>query len=166
MVVVTEDLFVQMKASLDELCEQADLDDLGSDGRALGEVALRNFRSLGGGALAEVTPYLWQYYRSVAQEFTPAERAEYGIPELDESTDNIWNEVTFQFSPTVDLGGSPLEPAPSYLGFEAEVSWEPEHGLQVVYEEGLRLCRVGPCDGHSTTAHAFGDPSLLGVIFM
>jgi hypothetical protein len=163
--VLTDAFLIQLKALLDGLSRDADLDDLDASERGLGEIALRNFQSLGAGALAEVTPYLWQYYRSEAEGFTAEERAAYGIPDLDDSTANIWNEVTFRHSPTVELGGNPLEPAPSYVSFEADVSWEPEHGLQVVFEEGLRLCTVGPCDGHSTNAHAYGDPSLLGVIF-
>ena len=51
------------------------------------------------------------------------------------------------------------------MSFEGEVSWEREHGLQLVIEEGARVCKVGPYDGHVTMAHAYGDPSLLGVIF-
>jgi hypothetical protein len=34
-----------------------------------------------------------------------------------------------------------------------------------VFEHGLRLCKVGPVDDHDTVAHAYGDASLLGVIF-
>ncbi|MBO0834789.1 MAG: hypothetical protein J2P28_04615 [Actinobacteria bacterium] len=56
-------------------------------------------------------------------------------------------------------------PGRSYLSFEGEVSWEPEHGMQLVYEDGQRLCKVSQYDGHVTVAHALGDPSLLGVIF-
>jgi hypothetical protein len=51
-----------------------------------------------------------------------------------------------------------------YLSFEGEVSREPEHGLQLVHEDGQRVCKVGPYDGHVTVAHAHGDPSLLGVV--
>lgn len=59
----------------------------------------------------------------------------------------------------------PLAPARSYLSIEGEVSWEPEHGIQVVLAEGSRLCKVGPSDGHMTNAHAWADPALLDVIF-
>jgi len=53
----------------------------------------------------------------------------------------------------------------SYLSFEGEVSWEPEHELQLVYEDGQRVCKVRQYDGHVTVADAYGDPSLLGVVF-
>lgn len=45
------------------------------------------------------------------------------------------------------------------------MSWEPEHGLQLVVEDGLRVCKVGPYDGHVTQALASGDPGLLGVVY-
>lgn len=45
------------------------------------------------------------------------------------------------------------------------MSWEPEHGLQLVFENGLTVCKVGPYDGHNTNAHAYADASLLNVVF-
>jgi hypothetical protein len=36
--------------------------------------------------------------------------------------------------------------------------------MQLVFEDGQRVCKVSPCDGHVTVAHAYGDSSLLGVI--
>lgn len=56
-------------------------------------------------------------------------------------------------------------PGHSYLSLEGEVSWEPERGLQLVFEDGQRVCRVSQYDGHVTVAHAYGDPSLLGTVF-
>jgi hypothetical protein len=47
----------------------------------------------------------------------------------------------------------------------ARVSWEPGHGLQLACEDGQWVCKVSPYDGHVTVAHAYGDPSLLGVVF-
>lgn len=59
---------------------------------------------------------------------------------------------------------APLAPGRSYLSFEGEVSWEPEHSLQLVFEDGWRVCKVSPYDGHVTVADAYGDSSLLGVV--
>ena len=88
----------------------------------------------------------------------------YGIPDIQPKSD-IWDQVDFRSPPEIRRGGTPLEPAPAYLSFEGEVSWEPEHGLQLVFEHGQRVCKVGPYDGHNTNAHAFADLSLIDVIF-
>jgi hypothetical protein len=56
-------------------------------------------------------------------------------------------------------------PELSYISFEGEVTWEPEHGLQLVFEHGRRVCKVGPYDGHHTKGHAYGDPALIDVVF-
>lgn len=128
------------------------------------EEAGRNFRVAGPEILAQATPHLWAYYRSFAEEFSLEERADYGIPTLPASAD-IWEEVTMTRPPGLSVGRSPLSPGRAYLSFEGEVSWEPEHGLQLVIEEGRRVCKVGPYDGHVTNAHAYGDASLLGVVF-
>lgn len=126
--------------------------------------AVRNFRAAGPELLNEATPYLWAYYRSTAEEFDLQQRAEYGIPELGDGAE-IWDEVTVTSPPTIRLGGSRLAPGTSYLSFEGEVTWEPEHGLQLVFEHGLRVCKVGPYDGHDTVAHAFDDETLLGEVY-
>lgn len=161
---MTDAFLVELKAVFDALTDRADLDDAPPTDRSVMERALPNFKSRGSEVLDDVTPYLWRYCRRTADAFSPVERATYGIPDLDPSH-NIWDEVTFRFEPIVALGGNPLEPAPCYLSFEGEVSWEPEHGLQLVFENGLTVCKVGPYDGHNTNAHAYADASLLNVVF-
>jgi len=39
---------------------------------------------------------------------------------------------------------------PVYVSVECECSWEPEHGLQLVFRGGARVTKVGPYDGHLT----------------
>jgi hypothetical protein len=126
--------------------------------------AIHNFRAAGPELLDEATPYLWEYYRSVASQFDEDEWDEHGIPELDADAD-IWAEVHLIEPPCIVLGGDPLAPAPTYISFEGEVSWEPDHGLELVVEHGRSICKVGPYDGHSTNAMAYDDATLLGVIF-
>ncbi len=118
-----------LKARLDQLLDDADISnrDTTEDKRAFDETK-RNFRSAGPEILAAATEHLWAYYRDVAAEFEPADRAEYGIPELEEAAD-IWAEVTITEPPALTAGRTPLEPASAYLLFEGEVTWEDEHGL-------------------------------------
>jgi hypothetical protein len=154
-----------LKALLDRLAGEADFDEDPTDEEeALRLEAVSSFIAGGPQLLEEATPFLWEYYRHTVAAFTPEDRAQYGIPDIPESAD-IWEHVGFRHPPWWRLGGGPLKPGRSYLSFEGDVSWEREHGLQLVYEDGRRVCKVSQYDGHDTVAHAYGDPSLLGVIF-
>jgi hypothetical protein len=154
-----------LKALLDRLArEAAPGDEPAAEEQVLRRQAIDGFIAGGPQLLDEATPFLWAYYRHTAAEFTPEERATYGLPEIPDSAD-IWEHVQFRHPPEWHLGGGPLSPGRSYLSFEGEVSWEPEHGLQLVYEDGRRVCKVSQYDGHVTVAHAYRDPSLLGVVF-
>jgi len=159
-------LLPRLKTRLDELLVDIDhLDaEYDTDQLAQIELALANFRAANSGMLDAATPHLWAYYKDTVNEYGPELAAEYGVPLLDPATD-IWSHVSIEMAPSVVLGSSQFSPAPVYLSFEGEVSWEPEHGLQLVVEQGLRVCKVGPFDGHPTLAHAHGDPSLLAAIY-
>ena len=52
-----------------------------------------------------------------------------------------------------------------YVSIECECAWEPEHGLQLVLQEGRRVTKIGPYDGHLTNSDAFARPDLEGVIY-
>ena len=157
----------ELKRFLDQLVRIPDADHEPSvEERLVYDQAIDNFLSAGPALLDDATDSLWAYYRSVASRFTAAERVAYGIPEIPPTSD-IWDQVHFASGPPeLRLGGTKLEPGDSYISFEGEVSWEPEHGLQLVFEHGRRVCKVGPYDGHNTNAHAYGDESLVDVVFM
>ena len=163
---IVSPMLAGLKSTLDALMDAADpLDAVFSEEQELAWVeAARNFLGSGPELLAEATPYLWEYYRATVAEYTPEQCKEYGIPLLKPSTD-IWTQVSITTPPCIEMGRPPLSPARVYISFEGEVSWEPEHGLQLVVEDGLRICKVGPYDGHVTNAHAFGDIALLRVVF-
>ncbi len=154
-----------LKSRLDELVDEANINgDVTEDERATFDQAKRRFRDAGPELLDRVTSELWAYYRSTADEFSAHQRATYGIPELSELAD-VWAQVVISSAPDFSVGESPYEPGSCYISFEGEVSWESEHGLQLVVEDGRRVCKLGPYDGHMTNAHAFGDLSLLGVVY-
>lgn len=111
----------------------------------------------------QATPYLWAYYRATVAGFSPQECADHGIPLLAADVD-IWTQVSIVHPPSVAPGGGPLEPAAAYVSFEGEVTWEPEHGLQLVLKDSNAVCKVGPYDGHLTNGHAWGDPLLVDAI--
>lgn len=159
------DHVIELKQALDSLVAQARQTIQSTDApNPLLLEACDNFTSRGPELLDEATRYLWADYRSVADEFSADERRAYGIPELAPTAD-IWTKVSIEHPPELRTGGGLYEPGRSYISFEGEVPWEPEHGLQLVFEDGEQVYRVGPYDGHNTNAHAYADDSLLGVIF-
>ena len=142
----------ELKAVLDRVAEQAELDADSDpddpDDQRLRSEAISAFVAGGVGLLEVATPALWEYYRATVDEFTLAERRDYGLPEIPESAD-IWEHVSFPHAEASwHLGNILKERGRSYLSFEGEVSWEPEHGLQLVFEDGQRVGKVGPYDGH------------------
>ena len=48
---------------------------------------------------------------------------------------------------------------------EGAVAWEPEHGLQMSWENGETLVKSGAYDGHPTNGHAFADPAYDSYVF-
>ena len=43
--------------------------------------------------------------------------------------------------------------------------WEEEHGLQIVFKNGLTINKIGPYDGHCTNSDAYDDESLEDIIY-
>jgi hypothetical protein len=108
--------------------------------------AIAAFVAGGPELLDEATPFMREYYRRTAAGFTPEEQGRVRVPQIPDSAD-IWEHAWFWNPPEWILGGGPLSPGRSYPWFEGEVSWEPEHGLQLVFEDGQRSARPA-----STTA--------------
>lgn len=88
-------------------------------------------------------------------------------PELTVATAaEVWRYVEFGESIHVHHErGDQFVPAGVYLSVECECAWEAEHGLQLVFRDGLEVVKVGMYDGHLTNAHAFADPRLASVVY-
>lgn len=52
-----------------------------------------------------------------------------------------------------------------FLQIEGDVAWEPEHGLQMSWQNGATLVKAGAYDGHPTNGHAYGDPDRDVYVF-
>jgi hypothetical protein len=99
-----------LKALLDRLAEQAEFDGQPTaEDQILRAEAISGFISGGPQLLDEATPFMREYYRRTAAEFTPEERARYGIPRIPDSAD-IWEHVQFRHPPEWRPGGGPLTP--------------------------------------------------------
>jgi len=141
---------------------------LSDRGAQLAAEAINNFRAAGAEVRHDTARYVHQYYLSVRNQYDDADCIDYGIP-LDLTVDTVWDHVTFRNPPSVNpepIGYSNLLHRDiAYIDFECECSWEPEHGLQMVFIHGQRIGKVGPYDGHLTNAHASADEALLDVVF-
>jgi hypothetical protein len=101
--------------------------------------AVAAFLDLDASALAAAAPDAYEYYRDIT-DFFEAEGYEY-TRVADPS--RIWDHVTF--GPNVRIE---RQDGRVYLSVECECSWEIEHGLQLVFRDGLAISRISPYDGH------------------
>jgi hypothetical protein len=56
----------------------------------------------------------------------------------------IWEWVTPKF---ISVDNSVAHPDHWYVVLEGECEWEEEHGIMMVWRDGVHLCKVGPYDG-------------------
>jgi hypothetical protein len=121
--------------------------------------AIRNFLTIDQSVLREAEDHVFRYYRDCSENWNPEDLQSLRI----ENPQNVWRHVQFGREPMVrrrhrgDKG--------VYISLECECDWEIEHGLQIVFENGLRVNKVGPYDGHLTTSDAYNDMSLEDVIY-
>lgn len=120
--------------------------------------ALRSFIALKPSALAAVEEHVFRYYLDCKDHLAPGDPGHVEIG----SAKDVWKHVDFGFEATVRRR---KHDGKVYVSLECNCDWEPEHGLQLVFEEGRRVSKVGPFDDHLTTSDAYGDPSLEGVVY-
>lgn len=137
----------------------ADGDDLaGLDPEGRVAAAVAGLRGLDRPALEAVSADAFAYYRDTWDELGDADRA--GLPRI-ESAETVWEHV--------DLGDQPIVTVRddhAYVSLECECAWEPEHGLGLVFRDGLAVTKLGPCDGHPTNADAYDDDSFEDVVYV
>jgi len=121
--------------------------------------AIANFLSLLPAALKETEPHIFRYYKRFADEVEPDESDLAPIA----SPAEIWDHIRFDEEPLVTRRSYGDEGV--YISLECECSWEPEHGLQIVFQHGLRVNKIGQYDGHLSNADAYDDEELEDVIY-
>ncbi len=122
-------------------------------------MAISNFLSAGESALKDAEPFIYQYYKS-CDDWYPDDEEWVNI----ELASDVWNYVQLGREPMVSRRAYGDKAV--YISLECECDWEPEHGLQIVFKNGLRINKVGPYDGHLTNADAFDNKDLEDVIFV
>lgn len=99
-----------------------------------------------------------QHYCSDINQFLHSEDKLY----VDDPRD-LWDHVRFGREVYVErrhYGDQKL-----YASIECGCDWEEEHGLQIVFREGLAITKLGPFDGHLSNADAYDDSSLEHVVY-
>jgi hypothetical protein len=76
--------------------------------------------------------------------------------------DEVFDHV--QFGDELSVVRNPYQHV--YVSLECECDWEPEHGLQIVFRDGRRVTKVGPCNGHLTNSDAYDDNRFDGVVYV
>ena len=122
-------------------------------------VAIANFLSLKQAALKEAEGYVFEYYKdledawkSYGDDFKPIKSAK-----------DVWTHVRFGSEPSVSRrrhGDKGI-----YISLECGCDWEEEHGMQIVFKNGLKLNKLGPFDGHLTNSDAYADKRLENVVY-
>jgi hypothetical protein len=121
------------------------------------QLAVSNFLSATTDVLKDVEEDVYQYFKDCR---------EYCKPDLActiRSPSDVWNHVRLGSECYVQRRGHGDREI--YLSLECECDWEPEHGLQIVFKNGLRVNKVGPFDGHLTNADAYADASLETLVY-
>jgi hypothetical protein len=109
------------------------------------------FFALQPAALSEIEPHVWQEYVDIRDEFADEE----GFPKIAHPED-LWRHV--------QLNGIGIDTRSKdglvYVNIECNCDWEPEHGLQLVLQNGVRWARVSDYSGHFTEGDAYACPEL------
>ena len=83
-------------------------------------------------------------------------------PEGEEIWDHV--KITHIFLSKLEAGKYASEPT-IFVETEANVAWEPEHGLQMSWANGNKLVKVSAFDGHPTNGHASAKPEDDKYVF-
>ena len=119
--------------------------------------AITNFLSIDPSVLKEAEPFIFLYYediRTLSMTRTSCQsnrQAESGI--TSSSAMSQRSLAAIRRSRGI------------YISLECNCDWEPEHGLQIVFKNGLKVNKVGPYDGHLTNSDAYVKSSLENVVY-
>ena len=120
-------------------------------------VAIRNFLVADESVLRDAALPIYQYYLNCKDFFDPD-----GTLDI-QSAGDVWKYVGLGKEPIFSRRQSGDKGI--YVSLECGCEWEPEHGLEIVFKNGLKVNKVGPYDGCLTNSDAYGDDSLENVIF-
>lgn len=120
--------------------------------------AIAHFLAADLSVLKAAEPHIYSYFLDVKESIEPEE----DFPQIDRPAD-LWQFI--RFPQEAFVGRREHGDRGIYVWLDCECDWEPEHGLQLVFRNGLAINKVGPYDGHLTQSDAYGDSTLENVIY-
>jgi hypothetical protein len=123
--------------------------------------AISNFLSIGPEVLRNAEKEIYRYYKDMFDILSSELDEEFVIIE---TQSEVWKHICIGNSPVVSR--RPYGDKSVYVSLECECAWEEEHGLQIVFKNGLKVNKVGPFDGHLTNSDAYADDSLEEVLYV
>ena len=121
--------------------------------------AIKNFLSINQSVLNDAEPHIFQYYKDFNADWDEGSEEFITI----ESPADVWKHV--QLGAKVMVTRRSYGDKGIYISVECECDWEQEHGLQIVFKNGLTINKIGQFDGHCTNSDAYGDESLENIIY-
>ncbi len=121
-------------------------------------VAVRNFLSITADVLKAAEGDLYRYYQDCNAYWSEDDEEYLAIA----TPEDIWKHVRFGFEAVVSRRSKDNI---IYISLENNCDWEPEHGLQFVFKNGLRINKLGPYDGHLTNSDAYAKPELEEIVY-
>ena len=122
--------------------------------------AITNLLANGFEALRKVESHVFRYCQDMNSYWSPDDEEFVAVS----SPDCVWEHIQFRRQPMVSRRAYGDKGV--YVSLECNCDWEPEHGLQIVLEDGRDVVKVGPYDGHLTNHDAYADDNLEGVIYV
>ena len=106
--------------------------------------------------LKQASPFVFAYYQDCV--------AARGAPATIAKPADIWRHV--EFGDELQIARRAYGDKGVYVSVSCECDWEDEHGLQLVFKNGLVVNKVGAYDGHLTNSDAFADPRYEDVVYV
>lgn len=110
--------------------------------------AIGNFLSIDESVLKKAQDYIYQYYKDIFVQLVPGDDWYVEIA----SPEEVWKHIEFGSDLIVERQSYGDELV--YISLGCSCDWEREHGLQIVFKQGLYVNKVGPFDGHLTNSDA------------
>jgi hypothetical protein len=123
--------------------------------------AISNFLSIGPEVLRAVEQHIYQYYKDTFDILEPDPEEDFVIIK---TPADVWQHIEFGDCPVVSR--RPYRDKKVFVSLECECAWEEEHGLQIVFRNGLTVNKIGPFDGHLTNSDAYADDSREDLVYV
>ena len=121
--------------------------------------AIANILAAEDSVLKKAETDIYKYYKDINSQSDPGDDwyVEIARPE------NVWEHI--QFKDILMIKRRPYRDELIYIEVECGCDWEKEHGLQIVFKQGLYVNKIGPYNGHLTNSDAYANDELEDVVY-